>query len=85
MDKFLRNNGRLRGPACYSGDGYRNAYLDLRIQRFIIARQTMDPNETYYIRFKNVLDKQMNEFHMDFLELCPKEVYDNPETPEDIW
>ncbi|MCR5433582.1 MAG: fasciclin domain-containing protein [Bacteroidaceae bacterium] len=85
MDKFLRNNGRLRGPACYSGDGYKNAYLDQRIQRFIIARQTMDPNETYYIRFKNVLDKQMNEFHMDFLELCPKEVYDNPETPEDIW
>ena len=85
MDKILRNNGRLRGPACYSGDGYKNAYLDLRIQRFIIARQTMDPNETYYIRFKNVLDLQKNEFHMDFLELCPKEVYDNPETPEDIW
>jgi hypothetical protein len=22
---------------------------------------------------------------MDFIEFCPKEVYDNPQTPEDIW
>ena len=25
------------------------------------------------------------EFYMDYIELCPKEVFDNPETPEDIW
>ena len=34
---------------------------------------------------KGVLDDQTREFYMDFLEFCPKEVYDNPETPEDIW
>ena len=37
------------------------------------------------LRFKSVLDDQTREFYMDYLEYCPKEVYDNPETPEDIW
>lgn len=45
----------------------------------------MKADETYYLRFKSVLDDQTREFYMDFLEFCPKEVYDNPETPEDIW
>ena len=48
-------------------------------------RQTLDPNETYYIRLKSVLDSDRKEFYMDFIEYCPKEVYDNPNTPEDIW
>ena len=24
-------------------------------------------------------------FYMDFIEYCAKEIYDNPEKPEDIW
>jgi hypothetical protein len=28
---------------------------------------------------------KMKEFYMDYMEYCAKEVYDNPETPEDIW
>lgn len=53
--------------------------------RHIIARQTMDPGKTYYMRIKEVLDSEQKEFCLDYLELCPKEVYDNPESPEDIW
>lgn len=53
--------------------------------RFIVARQTMYPNQTYYIRFKSVLDSDKTEFHLDYFELCPKVVYDNPNDPEDIW
>ena len=53
--------------------------------RYIISRQTMDPDKTYYLRIKSVLDSDQKEFYMDYLELCPKEVYDNPNTPEDIW
>ena len=45
----------------------------------------MDPNQTYYLRFKSVLDSSTSSFFMDYLEFCPKEVYDNPEKPEDIW
>ncbi len=37
--------------------------------------------------WKNVLDPivQEMELYIDYFELCAKEVYDNPEVPEDIW
>ena len=53
--------------------------------RRIILRATLDPDETYYLKFKGVLDDQYKFLFFDFMEYCPKEVYDNPETPEDIW
>ena len=54
--------------------------------RLILVRQMMDPDQTYYVRFKTVqanLDRP--ELYMDYIELCPKAVYDNPYVPEDIW
>ena len=48
-------------------------------------RKTLAPNETYYLKIKSVLDSEKTEFYMDYLEYCAKEVYDNPEVPEDIW
>jgi hypothetical protein len=45
----------------------------------------MDPEETYYLKIKSVLDSDKKEFYMDYLELVAKEIYDNPEEPEDIW
>ena len=44
----------------------------------------MTPDETYYLTFKNVMDAP-KELYLDYFEFCAKEVYDNPETPEDIW
>ena len=68
------------GPG--SGKPARESELN---SRRIIVRQTMDPDETYYIRFKTVIDDITLYLYMDYLEYCAKEVYDNPETPEDIW
>lgn len=53
--------------------------------RLILVRQMMDSDQTYYIRFKSVLDSDKTELYLDYIELCPKEVYDNPEKPEDVW
>lgn len=53
--------------------------------RRIIFRTTLDPIETYYLRFKGVLDDEDKFLYMDYLEYCPKEIFDNPEKPEDIW
>lgn len=85
VDKRMRNNGFMHGILGITGDGMQSERVDTRISRRIITRQVMDPNETYYIRMKSVLDEKSNEFFMDYMELCPKEVFDNPETPEDIW
>ena len=87
IDHRMRNNGFMNGALSVTSAGStgrteRNNSICLRR---ILLRQTLDPAETYYLRFKSLLDKQTNELYMDYIELCPKEVYDNPEKPEDIW
>jgi len=86
IDKKMRNNGYMKGPqSINSNDGTERGYNDRENIRHIFVRQTLDPNETYYIRLKSVLDSDKKEFYMDFIEYCAKEIYDNPERPEDIW
>ena len=43
------------------------------------------PDKTYYLRFKSVLDSDRKELYLDYIEFCPKEIYDNPAEPEDVW
>ena len=88
VDKKMRNNGFMKGANCYCDGGTGMAVMaraDPLIIRRIIVREPMKADETYYLRFKTVLDDASREFYVDYLEYCPKEVYDNPETPEDIW
>ena len=88
VDKRLRNNGFMKGCQQYCAGGPGTAEMmrasNICIRRIII-REQMDPDKTYYIKFKTVMDDPTRYFYMDYLEYCAKEVYDNPETPEDIW
>ncbi len=86
IDKKMRNNGYMKGPkSINSNDGTERDWADRENIRHIFVRQTLDPNETYYLKLKSVLDSEKKEFYMDFIEYCAKEIYDNPEKPEDIW
>ena len=89
IDKQMHNNGFMKGERsndCLDMGGYNSRSNQMKnIIRHIIVKQTLDPDKTYYLRLKSVLDKITPEFHMDWLEFCPKDVYDNPVTPEDIW
>ena len=88
IDKRLRNNGFMKGcnQYCAGAPGTATTMRGSTVCiRRIIIRETMDPDETYYIRFKTVMDDPTRFFYMDYMEYCAKEVYDNPETPEDIW
>lgn len=90
VDKRLRSIGFMKGCQHTGANG--NIAQSMRVNndsyytcmRQIVARQQMRPEETYYLTFKNVLDAPM-ELYIDYFELCAKEVYDNPEMPEDIW
>jgi hypothetical protein len=87
IDKRLRNNGFMKGCNQYcagsaGADPMRKSNI---CTRRILLRETMDPDETYYIRFKTVMDDDTRFFYMDYLEYCAKDVFDNPERPEDIW
>ena len=88
VDKRLRNNGFMKGCNQYCAGGPGSSTMmrlsDICVRRIII-RETMDPDVTYYIKFKTVMDDDTRFFYMDYLEYCAKEVYDNPEKPEDIW
>jgi len=88
VDKLLRNNGFMKGCNQYCAGSPGTTTMmrgNTNCIRRIIVRQTMDPDKTYYVRFKTVMDDRTRFFYMDYLEYCAKEVYDNPETPEDIW
>ena len=86
VDKRMRNNGYMKGPqSINSNDGTERGWNDRENIRHIFVRQTLDPDKTYYIKLKSVLDSDKKEFYMDFIEYCAKEIYDNPESPEDIW
>ena len=87
VDKNMRNKGYMKNVALMAtstGGNTSQRTGDNTIRR-IILRATLDPDETYYLKFKGVLDDQYKFLFFDFMEYCPKEVYDNPETPEDIW
>lgn len=86
VDKRMRNLGYMKGPQYYCiFRGPKTARSVDHCSRRIIVREEMDPDQTYYIKFKTVLENTQWEFFMDYLEFCAKEVYDNEETPEDIW
>lgn len=87
IDKKMRNNGFMKGPKHYSNNpgsevSVRESKLKLRR---IMVSEDMDPNKTYYLKFKNVLKSTEKQFYIDYIEYCAKEVYDNPKEGEDIW
>ena len=88
VDKTLRQNGYMKGARLYSaglpGEPM-TARDDVYSTRRILFKQFMEADKTYYIRFKQVLDNPHLQFYMDYMEYCPKEIYDNPSEPEDIW
>jgi hypothetical protein len=45
----------------------------------------MEPEKTYYIRFKTVLDASQKQFVIDNFEIVPKSVYNSPIKSEDKW
>ncbi|MBR5053147.1 MAG: hypothetical protein IKW91_07975 [Bacteroidaceae bacterium] len=86
IDHKLRNHGLMKATRHETELNTTTARAKSNCSRHIIVRQTLDPNETYYVRFKSVQpDLTRPELYLDYFEYCPKEIYDSPERPEDIW
>ncbi len=84
IDHKLRNHGLMKATK-HEHDS-ELARDKNNCSRHIIVRQTLDPSETYYVRFKSVQpDLSRPELYLDYFEYCPKEIYDSPERPEDVW
>lgn len=87
IDHNLRNHGLMKATKHETElNPAKTARSKNNCSRHIIVRQTLDPKETYYVRFKTVQpDLERPELYLDYFEYCPKEIYDSPEKPEDIW
>lgn len=96
IDKAMHNRGYLMGPMTQvegsndnnERDNHDNqatnkvARLMSNHLRRILATEYLENGTDYYIRFRAV-DEAAEEFMLDYLELCPKEVYDNSAVQED--
>ncbi len=88
ITKSLRSRGFMKGPKYFHCGNSTSASLGIEnehVTRRIMVSADMDPDKTYYIRFKNVLNNEKLQFFTDYLEFVSKDVYDNPVEPEDYW
>ena len=73
----------MKAPGSYTGYG-RNVREESSAGRRIVGMFFMEPNKTYYLRIKSVAESSEQLF-LDYLELVPKAIYNNPTIPENIW
>ena len=85
-DANMRNLGYMRGPLYYtvgvgSGNYARNNPKDLRR---IIVKGKLEQGE-HWLRFKTVIDDSSAQFHLDYIEFCPENVYNSTTYVEDMY
>lgn len=88
IDLRLYEQGFMKGPQHYSftpGNDNNTARSNNSTLRRIIHRGEFKAGETYYLRVQYTGGNSNGYMYLDYLELCPKSVYANPDVPEDIW
>ena len=90
-DKALHNRGWMKGPASYGNinqDGtgspfwMRNGANEMRR---VLTTFISDGATDHYLRIQQLLNMSSSAFAFDYIELCPRSVYDNDLYPEDKW
>lgn len=89
LDKNMHNHGWMKAEGSTVDNGAGNGTdvkmrVQSNVQRFIAARERLEAGKTYYFQIRSVQDKMLS-LYLDYLELCPKSVYDNPNKSEDTW
>lgn len=89
VNKALRNKKWMKGPRYYRAQlktsAGNMAYNLPTVVRKILTEEYMEPNQTYYIRFKSVLENANTDFYFDYMEMVPSEIYNNSQVLEDEW
>ena len=84
IDKAMHNRGYMKGPEIQAESWSKDRIardMSNHLRR-IVATEYLENGKDYYIRFRAV-DEEAEEFMFDYLELCPREIYDNPTMQED--
>ena len=86
-DANMHNLGWMRGPLYYTvgKGGSTVARANRQDLRRIITKMQFEQGE-YWLRFKTVLpNATTSQFHLDYIEFCPENVYNNPQYVEDMY
>ncbi|MBP3212852.1 MAG: fasciclin domain-containing protein [Prevotella sp.] len=85
-DANMHNLGYMRGPLYYTvgKGGATLARANREDLRRIIAKRHFEQGE-YWLRFKTVIDKSDAQFHLDYIEFCPENVYNSISLVEDMY
>ena len=78
IDKALRNRGFMKAMDSYgsTSEPFRTYTNDMRR---ILVRQYLRADQDYWLRFRQILEGSTLYMSIDYIELCPKDVYDSPE------
>ena len=89
IDLRLHEKGFLKGAANYAFLGNNSisnsSRGNERALRFVVWESNLEPDKPVYLRLCNALDDDTAMLYLDYIEWCCKDVYANPEEPEDIW
>ena len=86
-DQNLRNQNFMKGPKHFGwtdGTGERMARAYNGHIRRIVTTAHLEPNKSYYLRYKSALNKLDSQLQIDYIEIVPNEVYAGNEA-EDVW
>ena len=86
-DKNMRNQGRMKGPNSWRGaNGNDKNLRDIGTghspQRVILGRTTLPEDGSIYVRARSMVNNDGIELMMDYIEICPDNIFDNPEKTE---
>lgn len=89
-EKAMRNRGYMKGPNSIKVDNTQQIPMrecSNSFRRIIATNLELTPNkEGHWLRVKNVTQTgtENTEYNQDFLEIVPKNIYNNPSQPEDF-
>lgn len=77
---LIFHGGHMKAPGIFS----KRIPYKSSIGRRIIGEVAMNADQKYYLRIKSMIKSEMQLF-LDYIELVPSAVYNNPSQPEDPW
>ena len=78
IDKAMRNRGFMKAMDSYgsTSEPFRTYNNDVRR---ILVKQYLRADQENWLRFRQILEGSTLYMSIDYIELCPKEIYDDPE------
>ena len=78
IDKAMRNRGFMKAMDSYgsTSEPFRTYNNDVRR---ILVKQYLRADQEYWLRFRQILEGSTLYMSIDYIEICPKDVYDSPD------